>query len=256
MVTPGEWSEDSGSHHAFFIGDDEINMAEDMPTSIRSFLELTELSHTQLTDPLLLLTNSQSIYHILDKWGRSLCLLLSQYTHQAGLPTSGTLRYINIVCPWRMNTGQQVKCRYLATMCVITGCCAPILDYEIAEQEIGHAYIIAVPSIGTIRREEVKLLTDIESSDELHETNREEESSSNTINSTTPRDSSVEELKLSNQDISCNIETVGQFISTFWFLMDVGELCTYLRQLESTNNVVKLKSYWERFMNCVTCEYG
>ena len=281
--TPAELSEDSGSHHGFFIGDgDDLSMSEETPSSLSVYLELTQSTYEALTDPLVLY-DTEECTPLLEKWCQKLCLVLSQYTgrQHAAADSPPALRQVSTVCPWRMSENQMRQSRYLATLCVLSEKCECIQDYWLTAA--GHAadedtrqqrYLL--PWCYNSNTEELTASSEefVETDSGLHSnhssplpllTKYRPDASPERLeaNLDGPEANSDTEMtvELSHPDrctdqsdsrsgIPVTLQSTCRFMSAFWFLIDGDELCTYIEQLSYTDTD-KQKALWSTLINCL-----
>jgi len=233
-------SEDSGSHHAFFIGDDEILMNEDMPSALTLYLDVTDRAYCSLMHPQL--EEGGEVDARLRDWSQHLATLLSDYTHSqhhlksTACSTGKALRHLTKVCPWRMSESQTLQSIYLATMCVIRKQCHVMNAYSIDRPDASHPYSVLKEL--NVQGEDNFL------SDKLAAGNDLENPSSNRL---------VSDLVYPD----CTVRVVAQFISTFWFLMDKELLCKHIEYKSAAVSSLseqlwsERKELWDVVISCL-----
>lgn len=276
-MTPGELSEDSGSHHGFFIGDDDLSMTDVAPSSLAAYLELTEITHDRLSDPLLLFTPDIMI-PLLEKWSAKLCLLMSEYSQsiQQSPDDRPCLRNISKVCPWRMSNELLSQSRYLATLCVLKHSCDCIQDYKITECDTtNQSYLLPwCYAINHLLNSEELTETDsgLQSyhSSPVHTLTPYSQPSQEAILSDKPTEMSNSHVKdeksagTDREETGSNNESTRlpyhvlqscQFMSTFWFLMDTSQLCGVIDQLSQSDTLLQ-HALWSTMINCLIGEHS
>lgn len=133
-----ERSEESGSHYGFFISDEDVNMAEEMPNSLQAYLEITESTYKKLhpspqSDSLS--PDSETTVQLLNNWCRKLCSLLAEYTNVQSTDSltdsTKTLLSFKKICPWRMSESHARMSSVLSDLCIRNHCCDSLSHYSI-----------------------------------------------------------------------------------------------------------------------------
>lgn len=241
-------------------------MSDETPSSLSAYLELTESTYSRLSDPLVLI-NKEEVTPLLERWSQKLCLVLSQYSnsrHSSDGPAS--LRQITRVCPWRMSGELMRQSRYLCTLSVLTRCCECIQDYKMtscdhtADSELylmpwcydcegaslrgGGDFVETDSGLHSDHSSPLTLLT----SYKQQYSEDSEESQHETAELT---DSRV--IERTDSCLSGVLQSTCRFMSTFWFLMDIDQLCTHIEQLSNTDTI-RERALWGTLINCLVGE--
>lgn len=129
-------SEDSGSQFGFFISDEDVNMAEEMPTSLQAYIEITESTYEKVhpgpqsdiqpVDP-------EAKVQLLNNWCRKLCAILAEYTNiqnsQSASDSTKILLKFKKFCPWKMSQKTRQMSSELLELCIRDHCCDALSHY-------------------------------------------------------------------------------------------------------------------------------
>lgn len=128
-------SEESGSQYGFFISDEDVDMAEEMPTSLLAYSEITESTYEKLfPDSDAEVPDSETRRQLLNNWCRKLCSLLAEYTNSHSGErdvTDKTLLGFKKYCPWKTSERQSHVSSELALLCVRDSCYESLIPYSV-----------------------------------------------------------------------------------------------------------------------------